>query len=163
METDQRTIGRLVAVAVAICAVGATVFGVRVLAGNDDAPGDPVAEQSATVEIPRSPGIEETYGIRIQRVSLIGSNGMVELRYQLLDADKAAVIHDDDQDYSDDFPKIVAGTKTLAIPTFHHHGGDLVTGREFSILYGNAGGAVEVGDTVRIEVGDERLDDVVVD
>lgn len=159
---EQRTVRRYAALAAAVLALGVTVFGLRVVAGGDDGPGDPGGRQPTSAEIPQSPGIEQTYGIRVKRVSLIGEGGMVELRYQLLDADRADVIHQDDQDYSEDFPNIVTSSTTLEVPTFHHHGGDLVTGREFSILYGNADGAVEPGDTVSIEVGDERLDGVVV-
>lgn len=112
------------------------------------------------VVMPTSPQIEADYGIRIERVSLIGDGGLVELRYVLLDAGKAGILHDEENDFRDDFPHILAGATSIDEPTFHHHGGDLVTGRQLSILYGNLDGAVEEGGTVSIEIGSDRLDGV---
>lgn len=113
--------------------------------------------------MPRSAEFEADYGIRIERVSLIGDGGLVELRYVLLDAGKAGVLHDEENDFTEDFPHIVAGDTNIDEPTFHHHGGDLVAGRQLSILYGNLDGAVEPGSTVSIEIGSDHLDGVPVD
>jgi hypothetical protein len=140
-------------VAILFVTAGA-VIGVR-LAVRADGP-----EAPTTAEMPRSDRIEREYGIRIDRVSLLAEGGVVELRYVLLDADAASVLHSDDQDFQDDFPHIIAGDTVIDLPTFHHHGGDLVTGRQLSILYGNLDGAVVEGDIVSIEIGDERLDGV---
>ncbi len=144
--------------AVASLVVGVSIFGIRVAASNGA--DDPGAAQrpSSTADIPQSEGIESEYGIRIQRVSVIGDGGIVEIRYQLIDADLADVIHQDTVEYGDEFPQIIAENITLSIPTFHHHGGDLVTGREFSILYANADGSIQPGDVVTVKIGDEQLD-----
>ena len=142
------------AVAVILVATVGVVIGVR-LAARADGP----AERT-TAEMPRSERIEREYGIRIERVSLLAEGGVVELRYILLDADAAGVLHADDQDFVDDFPHIIAGDTVIDAPTFHHHGGDLVTGRQLSILYGNLDGAVVDGTEVSIVIGDERLDGV---
>ncbi len=139
------------AVVVITFATVAAIVGVRLTARADGTP-SPVS-----TEMPRSEGIESEYGIRIERVSMLAEGGVVELRYLLLDADAANVLHADDQDFDEDFPHIIAGTTVIDLPTFHHHGGDLVTGRELSILYGNLDGAVVEGGTVDIEIGDERL------
>jgi hypothetical protein len=153
----KRWLLRTTALTVLVCAVAAVVVGIRVAARGD---AEPAAGAPASAVAPSSPAIEASYGIRIERVSLIGDGGIVELRYVLLDADKAGVLHATDQDFTDDFPHIHANGVTIDEPTFHHHGGDLVTGRELSILYGNLDGAVHLGDRVTVTIGDERLDDI---
>jgi hypothetical protein len=148
-------LARGLAAVIAIVGIAALVIGIRLATRADDA-----TAAVGEVDMPISSAIESEYGIRIERVSLLAETGIVELRYILLDADAASVIHADDQDFGDDFPHIVAGSTVIDEPTFHHHGGDLVTGRELSILYGNVDSAVVQGDTVSIEIGDLRLDGV---
>ncbi len=147
---------RALLAAVALAALAATIIGVRMTARADgDQPSSP-----ADIEMPRSAQMESEYGIRVERVSLIAEGGIVELRYILLDADAAGVLHATEPDYQNDFPHVIAGDTVIDEPTFHHHGGELVTGRELSILYGNLDGAVVEGETVAIEIGDTRLDGV---
>ena len=148
---DRPSIRLWVVVAVVIPVMVAAIVGVRLTVRANG------AADAVEIEMPRSEGIESAYGIRIERVSMLAEGGVVELRYLLLDADAASVLHADDQDFAEDFPHIIAGTTVIDLPTFHHHGGDLVTGRELSILYGNLDGAVVEGGTVDIVIGDERL------
>lgn len=151
---ERRRSRTLAAWAVVAVSAGAAVFGLRVVARPLGSEVDELAE------MPRSPGIEQTYGILVRRVSVTAGGGIVEVRYQLLDADRADVLHQDDVEYGEEFPRILDGDVVLDTPTFHHHGGELVTGRELSILYPNVGGEVRAGDVVTIEIGDEQLTDV---
>jgi hypothetical protein len=141
--------GRIAIVVIGMILVAGAVLGFRAVSRSSG--------PEAAIGMPSSERIEQKYGIRIERVSLIASGGIVELKYQILDSDAADALHDDDKQ---DFPHIVANRTVIETPTFHHHGGEVVAGRELSILYTNAKGAVRTGETVSIEIGDEQLSHV---
>jgi hypothetical protein len=142
--------GRIVIVVIGMILVAGAVLGFRAVSRSRG--------PETVIGMPSSERIEQEYGIRIERVSLIASGGLVELKYLVLDADAAGAIHDDD---AEDFPSIVADGTVIGNPTFQHHGGKVVVvGRELSILYTNAKGAVRTGETVSIEIGDEQLSQV---
>jgi hypothetical protein len=105
---------------------------------------------------PTSPQIEDAFGVRFTSVDITAAGGMIELRYQVLDSDKTAVVHDQAT-----APFVVdhAGKK-FADPGMvgHTHIGPLkVAGSSDFILLANAGGAVHHGDVVTIEFGKYAL------
>src|SRR3990170_8654980 len=40
---------------------------------------------------------EDASGLRVKRVAVLGAGGLVDLRYQVIDPDKAAIVHEPDQ------------------------------------------------------------------
>ncbi len=124
-------------------------------------PGERVARAPASATVPTSTELEETYGIRVVGVDLTGSDGMLQLRYQVLDADKAHAVHDDAT-----APAVLAGGRTLDEPGIAGHGGHKVAvdaGAAGVVLIANTGHAVSLGDIVTVRMGELRLDGIPVD
>jgi hypothetical protein len=137
-----------VLLAIAVGLVGWTVLALRPAAGPAPA---------GTTRMPSSPEIEDAYGVRFTGAYLTAAGGMVELTYQVIDADKSVAVHEDEFT-----PVIVADGTTYDKPGLegHGHGADFVAGRSYFDLLANVGGGLEVGDTVTIRVGDFELDGV---
>lgn len=123
----------------------------------------PTAAAGATV--PSSPAVEAEYGVRLVGVDVTASGGMIQLRYQVLDLDKAAGLHpgadeapvvvvvgSDGHEYSD--PGIAGHT---------HVAGVAAAGSYDRILLANARGGVHAGDVVTVRFGDLEITGVPVD
>jgi hypothetical protein len=82
---------------------------------------------------------------------------MIDLRYQVVDPDKAVMVHDDENP-----PTIVDEATGQAINTpFHEHGAsELHTAITYHELIMNAGGLIKRGSAVTIVIGDARLEHV---
>lgn len=106
---------------------------------------------------PRSPEIEAEFGIRIVGASVTAAGGMVEIRYQILDAGKAESLSDETS------PIVESHGKRFDVPALAGHGpGHLkaVAGRTSFVLLANTFGYLHHGDDVTIRVGDLELPDV---
>jgi hypothetical protein len=114
---------------------------------------------AATAPMPASPMIEDAWGLRFTVVQLLADNGLVEMRYVILDNAKANRLHADSGSLAsmptidvEGSGKVVKSNSLL----FHiHHewdqGGD---GRSYSIIYGNAGGVLYRNALVTIVMAD---------
>jgi hypothetical protein len=114
---------------------------------------------AATAPMPSSPPIEDAWGLRFTAVQLLADNGLVEMRYVILDNTKANRLHADSGSPAsmptiqvEGSGKVVKSNSLL----FHiHHewdqGGD---GRSYSIVYGNAGGVLYRNALVTIVMAD---------
>ncbi len=95
------------------------------------------------------------YGIDIDLLAVTAAGGLVELRYQVVDPDKAApLVHDPDLS-----PALVSEEtgQTLVMSTPpHHHGTELQLGGTYFFLMANSGGALDKGDLVTLVIGDAR-------
>jgi hypothetical protein len=83
---------------------------------------------------------------------------MVELTYQVLDADKAVAVHLDENS-----PVLVAGDMVFDARGLAGHGHgkqEVAAGRSTFVLLANIGGALGAGDTVTVRVGDISVDGV---
>lgn len=103
---------------------------------------------------------EETTGVQIVGVAVTAGGGMLDLRYRVLDPDKAVVIHDKDNP-----PTIIhEATKHSINKPFMHHskGRDLHAAVTYYELLLNLGEVVKAGDAVTIVVGDAHLAHVIV-
>ncbi len=102
-------------------------------------------------------GMAARYGIDIDLLAVTAAGGLVELRYQVVDPDKAAaLVHDPELS-----PALVAeGTgKTLVMSTPpHHHGTELQLGGTYFFLMANAETALHKGDEVTLIIGDARME-----
>ena len=127
----------------------------------------PVATNAASQQsivassMPVSAEIEAKYGIRFTSVDVTAGGGMIQLQYQVLDADKTLAIHD-----ADAAPFVIDshGVK-YADPGMvgHTHVGKTKTpGTTDFILLANAGGGVKHGSVVTVKVGDLELRNIVV-
>lgn len=99
-------------------------------------------------------------GVRVDLVAVVGGGGMVELRYQVVDADKASLlIHQDDAR-----PKMVAedtGAQVVLPSQPHNHKTDFKVGGTYFIMFPNTRTALHDGTPVTLVVGDYRLEHLV--
>lgn len=98
--------------------------------------------------------LEEQYGLRVTLVGVTAGGGMVDFRFKVLDAEKAAML----LDHHDSMPQLIpVGSKVrLGIPGAHSP--NYVNGKVYYMLYGNAGGIVQPGTKVQIAFGDVLLE-----
>jgi hypothetical protein len=105
--------------------------------------------------IPISPEIEERFGVRFTGLHLVAKNGLVDLRYRVLDAGKAKNFGH----YTETSPLIIAedSGKTVEVTIMGLHNHRVETGRTYYVLYRNTGDALEPGSLVTIQLGDLSL------
>lgn len=102
---------------------------------------------------------EEATGIRLVRVASTAQGGMIDLQYQVMDPDKALIIHDDENP-----PTLIDDATGLVLATpFHDHGfKKLRPALTYHVLIVNGDGLLKRGSTVTLIVGQSRLEHVVV-
>lgn len=112
----------------------------------------------AAYVVPASPAIEEKWGIRINQVAVTASGGLVDLRYTILDSDKAHAM----MDSLDTIPKIDVPGKdvTIMLESAPHHHNLIDAGRSSFQLMVNRKGVLHSGDLVTVVIGDLRLEQV---
>jgi hypothetical protein len=110
--------------------------------------------------MPISTAIEEQFGVRFTGMHLVGRNGLVDLRYRVVDAGKAKNFGH----YTETSPLIIDEESgsfiEVTIMGLHNH--RVETGRGYYILYRNTGDALHVGSKVTVQVGDQRLEHITV-
>jgi|GEM_PF-476165 len=103
--------------------------------------------------------IDQT-GVRIVLVALSAGGGMIDLRYQVIDPDKALIVHDEDTPITIIDEASGAALKTLWMD--HGHERELHAGVTYPNLILNVGGVLKPGSRVMIAIGDARLEGVIV-
>jgi hypothetical protein len=154
-------LGRLLVPLAVLAAALVLAFGLRVGVSQGQtwwsANHRPIAPKAAPT--PASPRIEQDWGIRFTVVQLLADNGLVELRYQVLDNTKANRLHADSTSL-DNLPTIyVEGTDKVVkskslLFHIHHEWEQGSDGRSYSIVYGNAGGVIYPRALVTISLPD---------
>jgi hypothetical protein len=165
VSTSSVTRGRLarllVPVALLAVVVG-SVIGIRKLTdhGTTASAGAAVAPQHP-IPVPISQAVEDKWGVRFTNALVEASGGVIELRYEIVDAVKAGKLHlaDPKTTQALNMPSvIVESTGAVVKPAslmFHfHHGPTESEGRTYSIIYGNAGGAIKPGVKTTIKMSD---------
>jgi hypothetical protein len=158
-----RPTGRFLVTALLLVAVAAGVFGLRIAASRGLLPQganpfQPAPAAARPAAPPANPAIEEAWGIRFTAVNLLADGGIVEIRYEVVDATKGGRIHLDST--LKDLPRLdVEGTSATITSRdlmFHIHRGMGVhdEGRAYSIVYGNANGVVKPGAAVTVVMSD---------
>jgi hypothetical protein len=118
------------------------------------------------VPLPSSPEIETGWGIRFTAVLLEADRGMVDVRYQVVDPAKSGRIHGgkggvDPVAELATLPVLVLETgrgkltPSSAMMHFEHfHFQTELVGNTYSLLYGNSGGLLHLGDKITIHMAD---------
>jgi hypothetical protein len=123
------------------------LFSINLSGEQNTAGGEPIGAQQLA--------FEEFTGVRLVHVAVTGGGGLMDIRYQILDPDKAVVVHDDEN------PLTIIHEQTGAnlYFTLHEHNDDSFRP---AILYSqilmNSAGIVQPGDYVTLEVGEVRLE-----
>jgi hypothetical protein len=109
--------------------------------------------------MPVSEEIEEKFGVRFTFLAVTAEGGMVELRYRVVDEDKAANFGH----YTETAPMLVSEDTgdivDVTVMGLHNH--RVEPGRTYYILYRNTGGALKSGRPVTIAIGNYDLEHVV--
>ena len=125
-----RLLGRRLVVAVVVLALAVTAA-VIVLTRHPSSAGAPM---------PSNPAMEQSLGIRVTRVALVGDGGLVQVNYLCLDPAKAAVFQSDTT-----HPPLLAsedrGTQTSTVALMKK-GHAMTAGQTYYFVYRNSG-AVE--------------------
>ncbi|HEY7489521.1 MAG TPA: hypothetical protein VIH59_00210 [Candidatus Tectomicrobia bacterium] len=103
---------------------------------------------------------EEATGVRLRWIAMTAGGGMIDLRYQVLDPDKALIVHDKERP-----PRIIdeATGRILSRPWMAHaHKRGQRTAVTYNQLLMNSGGILKRGSQVTVVIGDARLEHVVV-
>jgi hypothetical protein len=102
--------------------------------------------------------LEQDFGVRLGIVGLLASGGLVELKFQVIDADKASALFGE----SEDMPVLaVEGASTvLESAKGMKHSLTLLDGASYFFLYTNVGNAVAEGTTVAMVFDQVRVPDL---
>lgn len=120
----------------------------------------PPATLALSAATPASPEIEAAWGVRIDHVALIGGGGIIDVRYTVVDPDRAAALL-----VSLDALPVITNQRSgaeLRLTEALHHRVNLDAGRSYYMLYANAGNLLRRGDAVSLTVGEFTLAPVVV-
>jgi hypothetical protein len=105
-------------------------------------------------------GLAERIGVKITQVALTGDGGLVDLRYQVLDPDKANAVHDRRTP-----PALVDEQSGLVVNRLlmdHSHHGLQKAGVKYYLVFNNPGNWVRRGSMVTVLLGDAEVQHVVV-
>jgi hypothetical protein len=150
---------------VVLIAIAVAVIGIR-LAGSSSGAPRPAAAKLRFVPIPSNPPIEAAWGIRFTGVLLEADRGMIDVRYQVVDPARSGRIHGgksgvDPNAQLANLPTLVVETSgkkiapSSAMMHFEHfHFQTEVTGSTYSVLYGNSGGLLHLGEVITIHMAD---------
>lgn len=104
--------------------------------------------------------LEQQYGAKVQMVGLLAAGGLIELRFQVVDKDKAIGLFGP----VDEMPMLaIEGTSTVleSAKGMKHHM-TLINGGSYFIFYANAANAVKEGTKVSMVINGVRLEHIVV-
>jgi hypothetical protein len=105
-------------------------------------------------------GLADRLGVRLTWVAVTGDGGLLDLRFQVVDPDKAAAIHDPTTP-----PAIVAENSGLFLDSLlmgHSHSGPFKTAVTYYLLFENDGNLVARGSRVTVLLGNVQVQHVVV-
>lgn len=96
------------------------------------------------------------HGIDVNLIAVTAAGGLIELRMQVTDPDRADLVVNDPAQR----PVLVSEDtgETLAMAAPPHHRDELQLGRQYFFLMANAQGALHEGAEVTLVVGDSRLE-----
>lgn len=129
-----------------------------------DAAPDPAS--GARPEVLQLAELEPKYGVVIQPLRLTAAGHLLDLRYRVVDADKAAkllpagakplLIHDKTgvEMGTPSFPKVGSLRQTGAAPK---------EGKSYFVLFANPRGVASPGDAVTLVIGERRVDGLAVE
>jgi hypothetical protein len=128
----------------------------------------PVAAEQAAAEEHQSKSAEEllaeTWGIQVTSVRMSTHDHMIDYRYRVLDADKAAALHKrQTKPYliHQESGKVLAVPETAKLGPLRNSNAPQ-EGKIYWMFFGNAGKLVEAGDEITVVIGDFRIEDLVV-
>ena len=107
-----------------------------------------------------APGLAERSGVRLVRVAVTGGGGLLDLRYQVVDPNKALTVHE-----ARTPPAIIDESTGLVLNRLlmgHAHQGQLKPAVSYYLVFENTGNWVHRGSQVTVLLGDAQVEHVVV-
>jgi hypothetical protein len=153
-----RLLGTLAGVLVTLLVVGVAAW-LPHRSGGAEAAGTavPVAWQRPVV----SPaGLAERSGVKLTRLAVTGGGGLLDLRYQVVDPDKAVALHGRQVP-----PALVDERTGLVVNELlmnHSHHGTYKAGVTYYLVFNNPGNWLRRGAMVTVLLGDAEVQHVVV-
>ena len=126
--------------------------------GDTTQPKNSTAPAALQREVVSQAGLAAKVGVRIVQVAVTGGGGLIDLRYQVIDPNKALAIHDEDTP-----PALVDDTTGVVVDQLlmgHFHTGQLNAGQTYYLIFENPGNLVQSGTTVSVLLGDAQIDHV---
>ena len=105
--------------------------------------------------------LEERYGIRIRMIAVTAAGGILDLRYKVIDKDKASFLLNP----ASAPPKLIdeASGKTFAAPSRSmKHNSNLENGNTYFHFIANAGNVIKPGVLMSVQLGTVRAGPIVV-
>ncbi len=142
-----RTSRRLIAVLVLAVVAVLGFVGYRATVQN--------ASEAGPSAFPQNPALEQQYGIRFNRVAVVGDGGLITLTYVVLDSEKASRFQSDVAHP----PQLVSESRPLSTQrvSVMKQGHTLLTGQTYYFVYQNTQAALRSGELATIVEGDVQL------
>jgi hypothetical protein len=99
--------------------------------------------------------LEQQYGVKLGVVGLLASGGLLELKFQVVDADKATALFGE----VEDMPLLAVEGSTMVLESAKgmKHQLVLLDGASYFFLYTNVANAVHAGSTVAFVINGQRV------
>jgi hypothetical protein len=113
------------------------------------------ADARPPYRVPQSAELEGALGVRFTQAAVVADGGLVELRYVVLDAQKASRFQSDTR-----HPPLLKSERRNGIAwraALMRQGHQLRAGQAYYLLYLNNGNAIRPGETIEVEAGGRRL------
>lgn len=113
------------------------------------------AQAGGRYDVPRSTGLEAKLGVRFTQAAVVADGGIVELRYTVLDAQKASKFQSNVH-----HPPVLRSEKrtgSLYRTALMRQGHQLRPGQDYYVLYLNNHRSVRPGETLEIDAGNQTL------
>ena len=118
-------------------------------------PSDDVAANAAAARVVSAADLESEYGVRVNLVAVTAAGGLVDVRFTVVDKDKAEHIFHD----AAAMPVLLveASGAVLSAPKPMAHKLVLLDGATYFILFPNSGGVIQRGTPVSVVIDSVRL------
>ena len=113
------------------------------------------ADASPRYGVPQDAQMEANLGVRFSQAAVVADGGLVELRYTVLDVQKASAFQNDTK-----HPPTLRDErngKTAWRTALMKQGHELRPGQSYYVLYMNSLAAIKRGDTIEIAAGGRHL------
>ena len=104
--------------------------------------------------------LEQDYGVRLDIVGLLASGGLLELKFQVTDADKAIALFGAQEDMP--VLAVEGSDMVLRTPNGMKHSLTILDGASYFFLYANVANAVHEGSQVAFVINGVRLPHLIV-
>ena len=119
---------------------------------------EPRHRRAADARVVSSETFEAAYGVRFDLVGVTAAGGLVDLRFTVVDSEKASHLFHDDT--TSPMLYLQGSGSVLRMKHGMIHRLNLVTGGRYFVLFSNAGGVVQAGTSVSVVIDDLRTEPI---